>query len=62
MSKKDAVHVAMTTLETTVGELVEIITQIALDAGKTEQEGYELASATLESIMKRRVRTEALPN
>ena len=39
------------TIETTVGELVEIITQIALETGKTEEEGYRLASLTVEKIL-----------
>ncbi|MCB0310203.1 MAG: hypothetical protein KDD42_03145 [Bdellovibrionales bacterium] len=40
-------------IETTLGDLVEAITQIALEAGKTTEEGYKLASLTLESILKR---------
>jgi hypothetical protein len=42
------------TVETTIGELIEAITQIALEAGKSEHEGYELASRTLENILNRR--------
>jgi hypothetical protein len=41
------------TIETTVGELIEAVTQIALEAGRTEEEGYELASLTLENILRR---------
>lgn len=44
---------AVTTIETTVGELVEIVTQIALESGNNEEESYELASRTLESILYR---------
>ncbi len=44
---------AVTTIETTVGELVEIVTQIALESGNNEDESYELASRTLESILYR---------
>lgn len=40
-------------IQTTIGDLVEAVTQIALEAGKTEQEGYKLASATLEMILRR---------
>lgn len=40
-------------IETTIGDLVEAITQIALEAGKTEKEGYKLASLTIESILRR---------
>lgn len=38
------------TIQTTIGDLIEAVTQIALEAGKTEQEGYRLASLTLEKI------------
>ena len=41
------------TIETTVGELIEAVTQIALETGRTEEEGYELASLTLENILRR---------
>lgn len=44
------------TIETTVGELVETITQIALELGKSEQESYELASLAIESILRRNTR------
>lgn len=40
-------------IHTTIGDLIEAITQIALEAGKTEKEGYKLASLTLESILRR---------
>jgi len=40
-------------IETTIGDLIEAVTQIALEAGKSEAEGYQLASATLESILRR---------
>ena len=40
-------------IQTTIGDLVEAITQIALEAGKSEKEGYELASLTIERILKR---------
>lgn len=44
---------AVTTIETTVGELVELVTQIALESGNTEDESYELASRTIESMLYR---------
>ena len=40
-------------IETTLGDLIEAVTQIALEAGKTHEEGYELASLTVESILRR---------
>jgi hypothetical protein len=41
------------TIQTTVGDLIEAVTEIALEAGKTEQEGYRLASLTLENIFRK---------
>lgn len=41
------------TIETTIGDLIEAITQIALEAGDSEEEGYQLASLTLEDILRR---------
>lgn len=41
-------------IETTLGELIEAITQIALESGKTTEEGYQLASLTLTQILKSR--------
>jgi hypothetical protein len=41
------------TIHTTIGDLVEAITQIALEAGKTQEEGYRLASLTIESILRK---------
>ena len=43
-------------IETTVGDLIEAITDIALESGKSEEEGYELARMTLESILRRNTR------
>jgi hypothetical protein len=40
------------TLQTTVGELVAYISEIAEQAGKTEEEGYKMASTILERILK----------
>ena len=41
-------------VRTTIGELVETITEIALEAGKTEKEGYRLASRTIESLLRQK--------
>lgn len=49
--KDKLVNSAVETIETTIGELIEAVTSIALEAGKSEQEGYELASITLERIL-----------
>ncbi len=40
-------------VETTIGDLVEAVTQIALEAGKTSEEGYRLASLTLSHILQK---------
>jgi hypothetical protein len=41
-----------TTIETTIGDLIEAITDVALQAGKTEAEGYRLASFTIEKLLR----------
>jgi len=40
------------TIETTIGDLIEAITDVALQAGKTEAEGYKLASFTIEKLLR----------
>jgi hypothetical protein len=55
----DSFESSIAKIETTIGELVETITQIALETGKSEQEGYELASLAIENILRRNSRTEA---
>ncbi|MDC0357734.1 hypothetical protein OAO01_02885 [Oligoflexia bacterium] len=44
---------AVEAIETTVGDLIEAVAQIALEAGKTEKEGYHLASLALANILHR---------
>jgi hypothetical protein len=51
--EKDLKVKGIETVETTIGELIEAITEIALEAGKSEEEGYKLASVTIESILRR---------
>lgn len=46
-----SVNAIAETFETTIGDLVEAVTQIALEAGKTQEEGYKLASLTLSHIL-----------
>lgn len=46
--------------ETTFGELCEAVTQIALEAGKTEEEGYRLASLALQHMLRRNRRPLSL--
>jgi hypothetical protein len=41
-------------LQTTIGDLIEAIMQVATEAGKSQQEGYKLTAATLESILNRK--------
>ena len=50
---KTSDRISFETIDTTIGELVEIISEIALEAGKTEEEGYRLAALTIESILRR---------
>jgi hypothetical protein len=40
------------TIQTTIGDLIEAITDVALQAGKTEEEGYRLASFTIEKLLR----------
>lgn len=49
-------------IHTTIGDLVEAVTQIALEAGKTEAEGYKLASLTLENIFRKNRKEDTLLN
>lgn len=49
---KERAGSAIETIETTIGELIEAVTEIALESGKTEEEGYKLASLTLERIFR----------
>ena len=41
------------TINTTLGDLIEAVTQVALEAGKTEEEGYKLASLVVNSILEK---------
>lgn len=50
----------METIDTTIGDLVEAITQIALESGKSEEEGYELAAVAIESILRRNLRNDPI--
>ena len=45
-------------VSTTIGDLIEAIMQVAVEAGKSQEEGYRLTAATLESILNKR-RTKA---
>ena len=42
---------AISSIETTVGELVELLTNIALDAGHSEQESYLLTCFAIEDLL-----------
>lgn len=39
-------------IETTLGDLIAAVAEIALEAGENEQEGYELASKALYGILR----------
>lgn len=62
MSKFDNVssRQSVNTIHTTIGDLVEAVTQIALEAGKTEAEGYRLASLTVETILRKSRREQTV--
>jgi hypothetical protein len=47
-------------IDTTIGDLIEAITDIARQAGKTEEEGYRLASFTIEKLLRERRRKDIL--
>ncbi|MCB0328140.1 MAG: hypothetical protein KDD70_00715 [Bdellovibrionales bacterium] len=40
-------------IQTTIGDLVEALTQVAAEDGSSESESYELAARTLGSILSR---------
>ncbi len=48
------------TITTTLGELVEAVTDFAIQAGKTEAEGYALASLTIEKLLRDKRRRELM--
>jgi len=58
--KKILCRKSLDKIDTTIGELIETITQIALEAGKTEEEGYQLAALTIEKILARNHKEQAL--
>lgn len=41
------------TIETTLGDLIEAITNIAMESGRTEDEAYYLTSAILNDVIVR---------
>lgn len=55
---EQAIKEETATITTTLGELVEAVTDIALQAGKTEAEGYALASLTIEKLLREKRRRD----
>ena len=47
-------------INTTIGDLIEAITDIALQAGKSEEEGYRLASFTIEKLLRDKRRKDIM--
>lgn len=45
-------------IQTTIGELIEALTQVAIEAGNSEKEGYHLASLALVDLMQQRARAK----
>ena len=60
MAKNSNWDAEMEKIDTTIGDLVEAITQIALESGKSEEEGYELAAVAIESILRRNLRQDPI--
>jgi hypothetical protein len=52
MIDRDYIEEVSGRIQTTIGDLIEAITEIALQNGKSETEGYELARKTLEEVLK----------
>ena len=52
MMDRDYINEVAGRIQTTIGDLIEAITEIALQNGQSEKEGYELARQTLEEILK----------
>jgi hypothetical protein len=48
------------TVQTTIGDLIEAITDVAVQAGRTEEEGYRLASFTIEKLLREKRHKEIL--
>ena len=42
---------AIDSIETTIGELIEAVTAVAMESGKTEQECYELATVVVNDLL-----------
>ena len=59
---KDNMDEQVGKIETTIGELIEMITQIALEAGNNEEDSYKLTSIALESILRRNRHETVLVN
>lgn len=53
MKKQQKRLVIPGSIETTLGDLIATVTEIALEAGQTEQEGYELASEALYGLLRK---------
>jgi hypothetical protein len=50
MQERESQTEATQIINTTIGELIEAITDIAQKAGKSEEEGYRLASMAIEKL------------
>jgi len=50
--KRDYIEEVSGRIETTIGDLVEALTEFAMQTGQPEQECYELATLALEEVLK----------
>jgi len=51
---------ATTTVQTTVGDLIEALTSVAEQAGSTQEECYRIASFAIERILREKKQRELL--
>jgi predicted RNA-binding protein len=54
-SKKKSLEKEIYKLETTLGELISIVTEIAFESVKDERKSYTIASKAVEKILKNRI-------
>lgn len=46
---------SVSNIETTIGELIETVTNIARESCKSDEEGYELATMVINDLLKNRM-------
>lgn len=51
MKKDKVLTEALASIETTIGELIETVTAIAMESGRSERECYELATVVVNDLL-----------